>query len=57
MSKKQFVLSSTPFTSIKHAEKKINGWYQGGKLKNNNVKLFKVTETYDLKLKFVKRKK
>jgi hypothetical protein len=53
---KQFVLSKTGFTDIKKAEAKVTNWYENGSLKTPNVKLYKVVEVYDLKLKFVKRK-
>jgi len=53
---KKFVLSSTGFDKIKDAEKTVTKWSEDGTLKNNTTKLYKVTEVYDLKLKFVKRK-
>ena len=54
--RKKFTLSATTFDDIKSAEAKVNGWWKSGNLKNEKVKLFKVVETYDLKLKFIKRK-
>lgn len=53
---KQFVLSASEFETIAEAESKINGWYHSGDLKTPKTKLYKVTEVYDLKLKYVKRK-
>lgn len=55
MSKQKYVLSRKKFDSIKDAEKLVNGWYGSGDLEHG-TRLFKVVETYDLKLKFVKRK-
>jgi hypothetical protein len=54
---KEFVLSSGKFASIRDAERKVTQWFEKGTLEQNRVKLFKVVEMYDLKLKFVKRKK
>lgn len=54
--KDRFVLSSSEFDGVKSAEKVVSGWYKSGSLKNLDVKLYKVVEVYDLKLKFVKRK-
>jgi len=53
----KFVLSSSKFDTIKKAEDKVNGWSASGDLESTRVKLYKVVEVYDLKLKFVKRKK
>jgi hypothetical protein len=52
---KQFVLSSSEFEDIKSAEKKVQGWLSSGNL-NRKVKLYLVTEVYDLWVGFVKRK-
>lgn len=54
-----FVLSSSQFDTIKDAENKVNGWMQSGNLDHpiKKIKLYKAIETYDLHLKFVKRKK
>jgi len=54
---KKFVLSSSGFDTIKKAEKKVNEWWKGGSLKNDKVKLYKIVEVYDLKFKFIKRRK
>jgi len=53
---RKFVLSSTPFIKILDAEKKVTGWWTGGDKINKGLKLYEVKSTYDLKLKFVKRK-
>jgi hypothetical protein len=55
MSKQRYVLSKRKFHTIKEVEKLVNGWYGSGDLEHG-TRLFKVVETYDLKLKFVKRK-
>jgi hypothetical protein len=55
MSKQRYVLSKRKFDTIKEVEKLVNGWYGSGDLEHG-TRLFKVVETYDLKLKFVKRK-
>lgn len=54
--KKQFVLSASEFNDIKKAEAKVSEWWEKGTLKNEAVKLYRITEIYDLKLKFVKGK-
>ena len=54
--KKKFVLSSNAFQSKADAEEKVNKWWRGGSLQNDNTKMYKVIEVYDLQLKFVKRK-
>ncbi len=54
--KKQFVLSSSEFSGIKDAESKVTHWWKNGMLEDEDVKLYKITEIYDLKLKFIKRK-
>ena len=56
MLKNKFVLSSSEFTGIKSAEAKVSEWQERGTLENNDVKLYRVVEIYDLKFKFVKRK-
>ena len=53
---KTFVLSSDEFESIKDAENKVNGWFGSGDLKKK-TRLYKVVETYSMKIKFIKRKK
>ena len=53
---KEFVLSSSKFATIKDAERKVTQWYNEGTLEKKGVKLFKVVDIYDLKLKFIKRK-
>lgn len=53
---KSFVLSKSEFEDIKSAENKVNCWHENGTLESTNVKLFKVVEVYDLKMKFIKRK-
>jgi len=53
---KKFVLSSSGFDKIKDAEKTVTKWHETGTLKHNSVKLYKIKEVYDLKLKFIKRK-
>lgn len=52
----KFVLSASDFKSKKKAEDKVNNWWNNGELETQNIKLYKVIEVYDLKLKFVKRK-
>lgn len=52
----QFVLSSSGFGNVKKAEAVVTQWWKKGSLKNDDVKLYRVVEVYDLKLKFVKRK-
>ncbi len=52
----KFVLSESEFKSVKSAEDKVTEWWKSRSLKTKNIKLYKVTEIYDLKLKFVKRK-
>ena len=54
---KKFVLSSSQFETIKDAEKKATIWFHSGQLKDRKVKLYEIKEVYDLKLKFIKRKK
>ena len=54
--KKQFVLSSSHFDSKADAERRVNGWWHSDNLKTENVKMYRVVETYDLQLKFIKRK-
>lgn len=54
---KKFVLSSSGFDSIKDAESKVNMWWENGKLSKKEVKLYKVERVYDLKLKFVERRR
>lgn len=51
-----FVLSSREFETIKEAEEKVGGWFGSGDLKKG-TKLYEVKAVYDLKLKFVRRKK
>ena len=53
----KFVLSSSDFDTIKKAEQTVNRWKENDQLDNRDVKLYKVVEVYDLKLKFVKRRK
>ena len=54
---KKYVLSSKEFDQIKDAENKVNGWFHGGEQQlNRKTKLYKVTETYSIRLKFVKQK-
>ena len=53
---KQFVLSASEFSDIKKAEAKVSEWWKKGNLENGAVKLYKIVEIYDLKLKFVKRR-
>jgi hypothetical protein len=52
---KKFVLSASEFDNIKSAEEQVEDWQRNGTLKEN-TKLYVVTEVYDLKLKFTKRK-
>ncbi len=52
---KKFVLSASEFDSIKSAERQVEDWQRNGTLKED-TKLYVVSEIYDLKLKFVKRK-
>ncbi len=52
----KFVLSSKEFVSVESAENKVKGYFNAGQLKQT-TKLYEVKEIYDLKLKFVKRKK
>ena len=52
----KFVLSSSDFDTIKEAEKKIDEWHNSGTLESD-TKLYKVTEVYNQKLKFSKRRK
>jgi hypothetical protein len=57
MTAQKFVLSASHFESVKDAEEKVNNWFRdGGQPVNKKVKLYQVTETYDLRLKFIKRK-
>jgi hypothetical protein len=55
---KKFVISSTEINNIMDAENIVSYWSKHGKLKRpiGEIKLFKVVETYDLRLKFIKRK-
>ncbi len=53
---KQFVLSASEFSSIKKAENKVNEWWEKGDLVKEKTKLYKITEIYDLGLRFIKRK-
>jgi len=53
---KQFVLSASEFSDIKKAEAKVSEWWEKRSLKNGDIKLYKVSEIYDLKLKFISRK-
>jgi len=53
----KFVLSKTHFSTIIDAEKKVQNWHDNGSLNSNKVKLYKTIEVYDLKLRFIKRKK
>lgn len=55
--KNKFVLSRSHFKSIKDAEKKVTQWWKEGTLKDDDVKLYKIVETYELGLKFIKKKK
>ena len=52
----KFVLSASEFNTVKKAEAKVAQWWKSGSLETDNVKLYKIVEIYDLKLKFVKRK-
>jgi len=52
---KKFVLSASEFDDIKSAERQVEDWQRNGTLKED-TKLYVVTEIYDLKLKFIKRK-
>ena len=56
---KKFVLSASEFKTIEEAENKVNGWFQSNAMElKKKTKLYKVTaEVYDMKLKFVRRKK
>lgn len=56
MKSKKLVLSRSEFFTVKEAEDKVNGWWTGGSLKLG-TKLYEVTEVYDLRLKYIKRKK
>jgi len=51
-----FVLSGKSFKSIKEAEKTVQKWSDANDL-NPKTKLYEVKEVYDLKLKFIKKKK
>jgi len=53
----EFVLSASKFDTIKKAEEIVNKWWVNGTLDNENLKLYKITEVYNLKLKFSKEKK
>lgn len=52
---KSFVLSKSEFEDIKSAENKVTNWWRNGTLKSDKVKLYKIIEVYDLRLKFKKR--
>ena len=52
---KKFVLSASEFDDIKSAEEQVEEWNEHETLKYG-TKLYKVSEVYDLKRKFVKRK-
>jgi len=54
----KFVLSANEFDTIEEAENRVNGWWTGdGKELKKKTKLYKITKVYELKLKFVERKK
>lgn len=53
----KYVISANEFSSVKEAEDKMDGWWTGGQEIKKKTKLYKITEIYDLKLRFVKRKK
>ena len=50
---KGFVLSSNKFSSIKDAEAKATGWFNGGHAEQK-MRLFKVVEEYRPVIKFIK---
>ena len=52
----KFVLSASEFDDIKSAEEQVREWQENGTLKGD-TKLYVVSEVYDLKLKFIRRKK
>jgi len=56
MGNDRFVLSASEFKSIPLAEEKVTAWWKNGTLKKDHVRLYKVVDVYDLKLKFVKAK-
>lgn len=52
---KKFVLSSSAFETKQQAETKITRWFKDGSF-NPDVKLYKIVEVYEPRLKFVKIK-
>lgn len=55
---KRFIISNFGEQTLKDAEKKVNNmWINGDNRITLKTKLYEIKEVYDIKLKFVARKK